>query len=187
MSDLKNNQSRAAEPMLLRWYSGFVAIICQLGLAIATLLLLLDTILIGVNIILRYIFHAPFLGAEELVSASLILIVMLSAPEVLRRGNHIGVDILVGMLSPRWARWASIWASIAVLFVSALLITNGWKSMQLSKLIGALTEGYIELPVWALQLFLPLGGVFLALTAIEQILKPKATSSIEDMIAAGEP
>lgn len=185
----KSNHDQSGRPELaaLRWYSCVVAVLCQAGLAIATVLLLLDTVLIGVNVILRYVFHAPFVGTEELVSASLLLIVMLSAPEVLRRGNHIGVDILIGLLSPSWTRLASLWASVAVLLVSVLLITNGWQSLQLSKLIGALTEGYIEIPVWALQLFLPIGGVLLALVAIEQIIKPKPASSIEDMITAGEP
>src|SRR5690625_5921240 len=105
----KSNHDQSGRPELaaLRWYSCLVAGLCQVGLAIASVLLLLDTVLIGVNVILRYVFHAPFLGTEELVSASLILIVMLSAPEVLRRGNHIGVDILIGLLSPRWTRLRS--------------------------------------------------------------------------------
>lgn len=186
MSISRHNKNGHVGHRLLQAYSCLVAGLCQLGLAIATVLLLLDTLIIGVNIVLRYLFHAPFLGTEELVSASLILIVMLSAPEVLRRGNHIGVDILVGMLSPRWARVASLWASVAVLLVAVLLITNGWKSMQLSRLIGALTEGYIEIPVWALQFFLPVGGVLLALAALEQIFRPTPPSSLEDMITAGD-
>lgn len=49
--------------------------------------------------------------------------------------------------------------------------------MQLSKLVGVLTEGYIEIPVWTLQLFLPIGGVMMALVAIEQLFRPQVNNS----------
>lgn len=163
-------------------YSGLINIVCKLGLNVATLLIILNTVLIGVNVVLRYVFHYSILGMEELVSASLTIIVMLSAPEVLRRNSHIGVDILIGFLSPFWVRVARVWSFVAVLAVSLLFIVNGWDAMQLSKLIGALTEGYMEIPVWILQLFLPLGGVLLALAAIEQLLKPANASMSEDEI-----
>ena len=153
-------------------YRRIVNSLCKLGLAVATVLLLACTALVGVNIIMRYGFHSSILGTEELVSAALTIIVMLSAPEVLRRHSHIGVDILVGLLPNRFKKIASIWSSALVLVVSAILIVNGWHSMQLSKLIGVLTEGYIEIPVWTLQLFLPIGGLMMALVALEQLFKP---------------
>lgn len=177
--------TQSSHPVLLG-YSQVVRGLCKLGLTVATILLLLCTLLIGVNIILRYGFHSSILGTEELVSASLTLIVMLSAPEVLRRNNHIGVDILIGVLPQRLKRVAALWSTLVVFVVSTLLIINGWQSMKLSKLIGVLTEGYLEIPVWALQLFLPIGGVLLAMVAIEQLFNPILSDSIEDSIKAGE-
>ncbi|PMC16655.1 hypothetical protein CJ230_08610 [Oligella urethralis] len=158
-------------------YRCLVRKLCKLGLTIATVLLLACTALVGVNIIMRYGFHSSILGTEELVSAALTIIVMLSTPEVLRRHSHIGVDILVGLLPNRFKKIASIWSSALVLVVAAILIINGWNSMQLSKLVGVLTEGYIEIPVWTLQLFLPIGGVMMALVAIEQLFRPQVNNS----------
>ena len=145
-------------------YRRIVNSLCKLGLAVATVLLLACTALVGVNIIMRYGFHSSILGTEELVSAALTIIVMLSAPEVLRRHSHIGVDILVGLLPNRFKKIASIWSSALVLVVSAILI-------------GVLTEGYIEIPVWTLQLFLPIGGLMMALVALEQLFKPQISNS----------
>lgn len=186
MSDKNLQTSIDNKASLMDLYSALVAKVCSLGLAIATLLLLFDTALVGVNIVMRYIFHHSILGTEELVSASLTIIVMLSAPEVLRRGSHIGVDILVDRLSLRYAKIAAVWSAISVLGVSVLLIINGWKAMQLSKMIGSLTEGYIEMPVWALQLFLPLGGLLLGLAAIELLFKPIKNTTLQDVLKAGE-
>src|SRR3546814_19270559 len=75
--------------------------------------------------------------------------------------SHIGVDVLVGALPARFARWAAAWSSISVLMVAALLIVNGWKAVALSRMIGVLTEGHLELPAWTLQLSLLFGGCLL--------------------------
>src|SRR3546814_8248173 len=104
---------------------------------------------------------------------------MLSAPDVLRKNGHIGVDVLVGALPARFARWAAAWSSISVLMVAALLLVNGWKAVALSRMIGVLTEGHLELPVWTLQLFLPLGGVLLCLVATEMLRSEEHTSELQ--------
>lgn len=171
MSDYNLSSSKENRKSLLNILNRIIRIICRTGLNIATVFLIVDTVLIGLNVFLRYVFHISLMGAEEFVSASLTIIVMLSAPEVLRKSNHIGVDILTGLLTRKKAKIASVWSSITVLFVSIVLFTNGWKAMQLSKMIGSLTEGYLEIPVWSLQLFLPIGGLLLGLVAIEQIIK----------------
>ncbi|MCC2594744.1 TRAP transporter small permease subunit [Pusillimonas sp. MFBS29] len=162
---------------LLRAYASVVGLLCKLGMAIASVLILMDLLLIGGAVLLRYVFSSPIVGGDELVAFTLTAIVMLAAPDVLRKNGHIGVDILVGMLSPRWARWAAIWSSVSVILVAALLIINGWKAVALSHMIGSLTEGHLELPVWTLQLFLPLGGVLLGLVALEMIWRALAGSA----------
>lgn len=162
---------------LLRAYAGVIGLLCKIGMAIASVLILLDLLLIGGAVLLRYVFSSPVIGGDELVAFTLTAIVMLAAPDVLRRNGHIGVDVLIGMLSPRAARWAAIWSSISVLLVAALLIINGWKAVALSHMIGSLTEGHLELPVWTLQLFLPLGGLLLGLVALEMLWRTLAGSA----------
>src|SRR3546814_5681903 len=51
-------------------------------------------LIVGASILMRYLFSAPILGGDEIVAISLTAIVMLAAPDVLRRNGHIGVDIL---------------------------------------------------------------------------------------------
>lgn len=163
---------------LLRAYTSVVGLLCKIGMAIASVLILLDLLLIGGAVLLRYVFSSPVIGSDEVVAFTLTAIVMLAAPDVLRRNGHIGVDVLVALLSARAARWAAVWSSISVLLVAALLMINGWKAVTLSRMIGSLTEGHLELPVWTLQLFLPLGGVLLALVATEMLWRSFAGSPV---------
>src|SRR3546814_10475961 len=93
---------------------------------------------------MRYLFSAPILGGDKIVAISLTAIVMLAAPDVLRRNGHIGVDILVDMLPAKAAAWANVWSCLAVLATAALLIVNGWKAVMLSRMIGSLTEGHLR-------------------------------------------
>ncbi|NYT78432.1 TRAP transporter small permease subunit [Alcaligenaceae bacterium] len=148
-------------------YGKFVKALCRVTLAIATILVIFDLVVVGVAVLMRYLFSVPMLGGDEVVAFSLTAIVMFAAPDVLRRNGHIGVDILIDLLPARIVPWTRIWACLAVFATSALLIINGWKAVALSRMIGSLTEGHLELPIWMLQLLLPLGGVLLAIVAME--------------------
>lgn len=150
-------------------YSLGVGRICQVAQAMAAVLVLIDLVLIGAAVVLRYVFSSPIVWGDEIVALSLTAIVMLTAPEVLRRNGHIGVDILTSMLPRSVAPWFNIWSCVAVLSMAGLLIMNGWRTAMLSRMIGRVTEGHLELPVWMLQLFLPLGGVLLAAVTLELI------------------
>ncbi|NYT37179.1 TRAP transporter small permease subunit [Allopusillimonas soli] len=171
----------------LRAYARFVALACRAALGLASILVLADLLLIGCAVLLRYVFSSPIVGNDEIVASTLTALVMLAAPDVLRRNGHIGVDVLVGALPPRLATWASVWSCLSVLMVAALLIVNGWKAVTLSRTIGLLTEGHLEMPVWMLQLFLPLGGLLLALVAVELLWRALARPAAAQEAKAGEP
>lgn len=154
---------------LLFYYGRFILRICQLSMAIACVLLLLDLLIVGLAIPMRYFFSKPIIWSDEVIALSLTSIVMLGAPEVLRRNAHIGVDILITRLSAKHLPWARLWASCSVLSMTVILIFNGWQTAMFSKMIGSLTEGHLELPVWLLQLLLPIGGLLLLLVTIEHV------------------
>lgn len=152
---------------LLGKYAIAIGWLCRFAYALAAVLVLMDMVLIGGSIVLRYFFSSALTGADEIVAFSLTAIVMLAAPEVLRRNQHVVVDVAVAFLPPRLKIWTELWAAISVLAVALLLIVNGSKTVAFSRMIGSLTDGHLEWPVWVLQCFLPVGGVLLGLVALE--------------------
>uniref|UniRef100_UPI00404824E9 TRAP transporter small permease subunit n=1 Tax=Limnohabitans sp. TaxID=1907725 RepID=UPI00404824E9 len=108
---------------------------------------------------------------DEVVGFLLVVIVTLAAADVLRRGEHIGVDIFTSQLGPRGRRWAQAWATLAALATALVLIVNGWETAMFSRMLGIVTEGHLELPAFWLILFLPLGGLLMLLTALEALLR----------------
>jgi TRAP-type C4-dicarboxylate transport system permease small subunit len=155
----------------LRTFERAVTYLANTAFAVATLLVLIDLLLLGASVTARYLLNSPLLWSDTIVALSLTGITMLAAPKVLLDRGHIEVDIVTAMAKGRLSLLIQLWSSVAVLAVALLLIFNGWSTAMFSKMIGLLTDGYLELPLWPLQLLLPLGGALLVPVVILQVWK----------------
>lgn len=133
--------------------------------------MLVSLALIAWAVLMRYGFSRPPAWVDDTVGFLLVGIVMLAAAQVLRRGEHIGVDLLTARLSPRARRWAEAWAALAALAAALVLVVNGWNTAMFSRLLGIVAEGNVEIPVYWVQLLLPLGGAMMALVALEALVR----------------
>ena len=138
---------------------------------------LVSLVLIAWAVVMRYVFNRAPVWVDDVVGFMLVGIVMLAAAQVFRRGEHIGVDLLTSKLGPRAKRWAEGWSAAAVLAVALVFVVNGWRTAMFSRQLGIVADGRVEIPVFWLQLILPLGGLLLALAALEALAR----------LAAGEP
>lgn len=148
----------------IRWLNALMMAISASGV-------LLSLVLIAWSVIMRYCFNRPLVWVDEVVGFLLVAIVALAAADVLRRGQHIGVDILTARLSGTAKVWADAWAALAVLAVALIMLVNGTEAALFSRTLGIATEGHLELPQYWLMLFLPMCGVLLALNALETLLR----------------
>lgn len=127
--------------------------------------------LIAWAVVMRYVFNRPPAWADDAVGFLLVGVVMLAAAQVLRRGEHIGVDLLTSRLAPRARAWAEAWSALAVLAAALVLVVNGWSTAMFSRSLGIVAEGNVEIPVYWVQLLLPLGGLMMALVALESLAR----------------
>src|ERR1044071_7963437 len=88
-------------------------------LAAACLLLLAITFLIGLDVLLRNLGVDGIAASNELSEDGLYLITMLAAPGLLRRGQHIRVDIVLRMI-PAKLGWAMEWLGDVTGFMCSL-------------------------------------------------------------------
>ncbi len=149
--------------------SRVVSLLVAAGMGVAALALLSSMFLIGWAVVMRYVFNAAPVWVDEVVSFSLVAIVLLGAAQTLRRGEHIGVDLLVERLPPAGKRWARAWGALATMLMAAVLVWNGWGTAMLARQLGLLTEGALEWPTWMLMLLMPVGGALLLLAALEAL------------------
>lgn len=166
MTDTQGAAHRRESPAL-RALGHVVRALAGAGMAVAAASLLLSLCLIGWAVVMRYVFNDAPVWVDEVVGFLLVATVMLAAARTLRRGEHIGVDMLVDRLSPAPRRWAQAWAALAVAAVACVLIINGWGTASLARMLGLVTEGNLEWPTWMLMLLMPVGGALLLLAAVE--------------------
>ncbi|MEO7008494.1 MAG: TRAP transporter small permease [Caldimonas sp.] len=173
---------------MLRWLGRGIGALSAGAIAVAAAGMLVSLLLIGWSIVMRYVFNRAPVWVDDAVGFMLVAIVMMATADVLRRSQHIGVDILTERLSPRASRWARIWSVLAVLVVSVILILNGWQTAMESRQFGIVTEGQIEWPVWWLMMLMPLGGLLMTLVSLELLWRlalnlpmPESKAEIGDL------
>ena len=145
--------------------------ICTVAMALSALGVLASLALIAWSVLMRYVFNNPPAWADDVVAMLLVAVVMLAAGPALRRGEHIGVDVLTSHLGPRARNWSDGWAALAAAAAGVILLYNGWDTAMSSRMMGIVTDGEVEIPLYWLQLFLPLGGAMVILVALEALIR----------------
>lgn len=148
-----------------------VAFIVNSTMGLAAAGILLAVFLIGYSVVMRYVFNAAPTWVDDTIGFMLVGIVMLSTASTLRKQKHICADTLTSRLGPRGLFVADLFALGSVALVSVALIVNGWETGMYSKMLGIYTSGNVQIPIYWLQLMLPLGGGLMLLVAVEGILR----------------
>ena len=155
--------------MILRlsaWYGRMLAGLALAGCAV----LLLMMLVICVDVLLRNVRLVPgMLGlpwANEVTEYALYFITMLTAPWLLRQGQHIRVDVLLRAM-PRTLAWYLEWAADLIAFACCALIAfYGFKAVLSSHAIGGMVIKVISVPEWWLLAPLPAAFVLLAVEVL---------------------
>jgi TRAP-type C4-dicarboxylate transport system permease small subunit len=131
--------------------------------ALAALILLAMVILVTADIVLRNVARVGFPWANEVTEYALYVITLLTAPWLLRRGQHVRIDMMLVLVPSRLA-WACEAAADVLGFAASLvLIWYGASMTAQSARLGSLTIKNLVFPEWWLLWPLPLCFCLLAL------------------------
>jgi TRAP-type C4-dicarboxylate transport system permease small subunit len=141
------------------------------GLAlVASLLLMLMMAMICADVLLRNIALVPELRglawSNEVSESMLYLITMLTAPWLLRRGQHIRVDILLVVI-PKQIAWYCEWVADAFALACCLIMAwYGWSAAAASFSAGSMAIKTLVTPEWWSLAPLPVAFVLLAIEVL---------------------
>lgn len=125
----------------------------------ACMLLLGITVLIGLDVLLRNIGLGGIPPSNELSEDALYLITILAAPGLLRRGQHIRVDILLRIIPPKVA-WLLEWVGDVVGIVCCVFfVWYGLRVTLASYASGSVSIKTLVMPEW--WIFAPMPVCFL--------------------------
>jgi len=126
------------------------------GLNMVAALAIFALMLLGVTqIVLRKFFDAPIVGYIDLVELSMATFAFLGAAYCQRMGDHIRMEIFVGMLKGRSLWIAEFVATLAALGMVSVLVWFGWDHFLRSYQLGDTTID-AEYPVWPSKLLVPI-------------------------------
>lgn len=144
------------------------------AMALAAASVLLSLALVCYSVLTRYLANRPEPWVDEAVGYVLVASVMFAIAEALRRGEHIAVDFVAERLPPGGRRAVHALGMVAVAVTAAALIVEGWGMVEFSRMIGIISIGYLEIPIWIPQAMVPLGGLLLLLAALAELLRMAA-------------
>jgi TRAP-type C4-dicarboxylate transport system permease small subunit len=143
---------------LSRWYGALLDALMLL----AAVLVLVMTLMIGADVILRNVGAGGVSWSNEVSEYILYLVTLLSAPWLLRRGQHIRVDIVLRAV-PRRVAYAMEWiADVLGLACALYFVWYGWRVMAASYAAGAISMKTLVLPEWWMLAAMPAAFVLVA-------------------------
>jgi TRAP-type C4-dicarboxylate transport system permease small subunit len=129
---------------------------------LAALTLLAMVIMVTADILLRNITRSGFPWANEVSEYALYIITLLTAPWLLRRGQHVRVDLVLSYVPARVA-WVMEGVSDVLGFAVCLVMMRyGIKMTIDSAALGSITIKNLVFPEWWLLWPLPLCFALLA-------------------------
>lgn len=154
--------------------------------AVGTIVVLGLVIIVNYDAIARSLFNKPFLGAVEVVQFSMVLIVFLQLPDVIRVGRLTRSDGLLGLVGRRNPGAGKLLSraidlfSLTFMMIVAIAIwpefVDMWESQDFFGIPGVFTA-----PWWPVKLVILLSAVLCALHFILHVVHgPKLHSGPED-------
>lgn len=143
------------------------------GIGKATIWIVLVVVLISAgNAISRYALNLSSNAWLEIQWYLFSAIFLLCAAYVLKRNEHIRIDVIAGRLSERGQNWIDVFGILFFLLPMAVLIAwtswpvfmNAWHSGEMSANDGGLIR-------WPVRLMLPVGFTLLILQALAELIK----------------
>lgn len=125
--------------------------------------------LVTLDVILRRVFNAPLIFADEVSGYLLVLVTLMGISYTLQEDAHIQVKMLIDRISLRKRMvLRMLMSTMAIIYTLVLLYYTSqltWESYH----IGAFSPTPSQLPLFPFQLVMPLGFLFFLLELIKEI------------------
>jgi TRAP-type C4-dicarboxylate transport system permease small subunit len=135
---------------------------------LGTALLVLTGMLVCTDVILRYVFNRPIVGAAEIIEYALVYITFLGASWAVPRGAHIDIDVGVKAMPESWQRVCALVGNVISLGVAVVLTVFGATTAWTAFTRQAFRPTTLEFPTWIVLIIIPIGCSLLALRFLRE-------------------
>lgn len=138
----------------------FMRIMNRAEEAVICILLVLTTLLVFIDVVMRFGFNTGFMWSQELTLHMSAWFVLFGASYGLKVGSHIGMDAFIKLFPRTMRRILSGIAAILAIVYCSLIFYGSWIYLKKMKMIGIDLED-IPVPAWLAHGMLVVGFAFL--------------------------
>lgn len=153
--------------LILKRYSRVLNGIEKCLCIISMMLLSIMTLLMCYQVFMRYVLSNAPSWCEELIRYLFIYLTMLGSAVATRKGKHLAVDVVIGILPKEKAARCKIIFSVCILAFLLLLLVYG---MQLVFNTMNTISTSLKVPMGYFYAALPLGTFFIMMATVEDFL-----------------
>ncbi len=120
-------------------------------------------LIICIDVLGRYLFSLPLLGANEIIRNSVVSITFLQIPLAIYRGGMIRTTLVYGAVGPNWQRALRTFASLCGLLFFVGTAFSAWgpaiEALAVSEYEG---EGALRVPTYPVRFLVVMTSLFAA-------------------------
>lgn len=129
------------------------------------------SLILFANVVARYVFNWGVPWAEELVRYEIIWMVFIGGSVAVRKGIHIGIDILATVSPPKTQTVIHLVINAISLLFCVFLTVIGFDLISQTKMSGQVAPA-LQVPIWIVQMAIPIpiGGSLMALRFLQRVI-----------------
>jgi C4-dicarboxylate transporter DctQ subunit len=129
------------------------------------------SLILFANVVARYVFNWGVPWAEELVRYEIIWMVFIGGSVAVRKGIHIGIDILATVSPPKTQTVIHLVINAISLLFCVFLTVIGFDLISQAKMSGQVAPA-LQVPIWIVQMAIPIpiGGSLMALRFLQRLI-----------------
>lgn len=141
-------------------HTSFSASLSKATRALLGGIMLVTSLLLFTNVIMRYVFNSPIFWAEELARYLMVWLIFLGAGELSAREGHISVNLITRLLGPQGNLVLQRTVGLICLLFCAVLTYYSWRhTMRIRS--AHQTTAALDLPMWWAYLAIPVGSALM--------------------------
>lgn len=142
----------------------------RIALAVAAVAVLLCFGLVCYAVAMRYFFGRPLQWSDEVTGWLVVAVVMFGAADTQRRGENIGVDLLVDRAGARMKRALTALGLLTVAISALLMTLKGVEMVEFAEMLGLRSNTLGWMAMWPVQALVPIGAGLLLVVSLAQLL-----------------
>ena len=133
-------------------------------------LLLAATVILFVNVCLRYFFSASTTWAEEAIRYTIVWVTFVGGSICAKKQAHVGIDIFITIAPPWLSKALKCFSHLSSTIFMVLLAYYSW-GMTMTVIQTGQKSPAMLMPIWIVYIALPLGSALMAVRFLELLVK----------------